>query len=76
MPKALFSLALALLYFSPFSVLSQDAFDRAADYTCPPGFLPINRGNSDTSPIICDLDQCYNDMIGCGPGEFLLVCFQ
>lgn len=66
------SVALALLCVAPLRVSSQD-YDiaLAADYTCPPGFIPIQRGAS--GPVECDADQCYNEVVGCGPGKSRLI---
>ncbi|GAQ89934.1 hypothetical protein KFL_005790050 [Klebsormidium nitens] len=71
-PTCLLVVALALLCVSPFSVSAQEYTNAlAADYTCPPGFIPIQRGTSDL--VECDADQCYNEVVGCGPGN---VCVQ
>lgn len=66
------ALAIGALFWKGTDAQFANGFDnsRANGYSCPPGLLPLNSGNSDTAPIVCDQDPCYNDVIGCGPGKY------
>ncbi|GAQ89221.1 hypothetical protein KFL_004990060 [Klebsormidium nitens] len=67
---------LGLLCVCALPVLSQPGFNPYPDYSCPAGYIPIARFSPPENapvPSVCDEDKCYNEAVGCGPGN---VCTQ
>ncbi|GAQ79939.1 hypothetical protein KFL_000420110 [Klebsormidium nitens] len=62
------ALLLALLCLYPSLALSQSGFNPYPGYSCPPAFAPISTFRGDTYHA-CTEDVCYNDAVGCGPGN-------